>query len=508
MNEIREILYRLRQKESIRAIARELQLSRNTVKKYRHIAVNHGFLKPEGSLPSLEELGRILPSPSTPNHKRSTVEPYAELVKTLVEAEVEMKAIWHRLTEEHGYTGSYSSLRRFIQRVHPRLPEAVCRVETAPGEEAQVDFGSAGLLWDAQADKHRRVWVFVMTLCWSRHQYIEFVYNQRIETWLACHEHAFAWFGGVVQRVVLDNLKAGVLQSDLHDPVLGEAYRRLAQHYSFVISPNRPRTPQHKGKVESGVHYVKRNFLSGQVFTDLEAMNQRGRNWVLETAGQRMHGTTKEAPLKRFCQTEQEALKSLPQDEFELLSVHQAKVQQDCHVHVDSRYYSVPHRLLGKTVVIYVSRRMVEIYLDTELVATHPRLQEKGGRSTRMEHYPETKQAWMANTPERCLERAKAIGVYCTKVVEWLLKDPVQDRRRCVQSLLRAGEQEGLERLEKACRRAIYYNDPSYRRIKKILDTGLDQVPLEETASAAGAPGSYQFARPVSTFFPEEASVC
>lgn len=508
MNIIREILHRLRKKESLRAIAKELHLSRNTVKKYRFIATHHGYLNPEKALPSLGELGQAIPPPAVPRHKRSTVEPYAEFVKKLVEAEVEMKAIWQRLMEEHGYTGSYSSLRRFIQRVHPRLPEAVCRVETAPGEESQVDFGSAGLLWDAQTGKHRRVWVFVMTLCWSRHQYIEFVYDQRVETWLACHEHAFAWFGGVVQRVVLDNLKAGVLQSDLHDPVLCEAYRRFAQHYGFVISPNRPRTPQHKGKVESGVHYVKRNFLSGQVFTDLEAMNQRGHQWVLETAGQRQHGTTKEAPLKRFYRAEQKSLLPLPQNEFELLSVYQAKVQQDCHVHVDSRYYSVPYRLIGKTVAIYISRRMVEIYLGTELVATHPRLPEKGGRSTRIEHYPESKQAWIANTPERCRERAKAVGVYCTMVVDYLLNDSVQDRRRCVQSILRLGEQTGLARLEKACHRAIYYNDPSYRRIKKILDMGLDQVPMEETTSTTTVPGAYQFARPASTFFSEEAAAC
>jgi transposase len=111
-------------------------------------------------------------------------------------------------------------VRRHVSRVRPKAPEAFCRIETKPGEEAQVDFGSAGLQWDAQAGKRRRAWVFVMTLSWSRHQYVQFVFNQKIETFLACaagvagrlcHERAFAWFGGVVGRVVLDNLKAGVL---------------------------------------------------------------------------------------------------------------------------------------------------------------------------------------------------------------------------------------------------------------------------------------------------------
>ncbi|MCP4603566.1 MAG: IS21 family transposase, partial [Proteobacteria bacterium] len=173
-------------------------------------------------------------------------EPYDEFVRQWLEDEVEMQAIYQRLRENHNFQGSYSAVRRFIHRIRPQEPEAVCRIETAPGQEAQVDFGYAGLQWDAKAGKKRKVWFFVMTLSWSRHQYVEFVFDQSIAAWVTCHERAFAWFGGVVKKVVTDNLKAAVLKTDLHDPVLGEPYRRLAQHYGFMISPNRPRIPQHK----------------------------------------------------------------------------------------------------------------------------------------------------------------------------------------------------------------------------------------------------------------------
>ena len=428
-------------------------------------------------------------------------------MRGFIQQEMETQAMLQRLRENHGYTGSYSSVRRFVQRICPKEPEAVCRIETAPGEEAQVDFGSAGLQWDPQQGKPRQAWVFVMTLSWSRHQYAEFVFDQRIPTWFQCHERAFAWFNGVPKRVVIDNLKAGVLQADIHDPVLGEPYRRLAQHYGFCIAPNRPRTPQHKGKVESGIHYVKRNFLAGQTFADLEAMNERVKQWVQKTAGQRIHGTTKEAPLGRFHSVEEGVLQPLPNAPFELLSTYRVKVHRDCHVIVDQRYYSVPNRWMGKKMDVYVGK-LVEIYAGAELVTTHPVVKEKGGRSTRIEHYPESKRAWLENPPERCRERAEAIGESCGRIVDVLLSDRVQDRLRSVQSLLRFREKTGKERVENACRRALHYGDPTYRRVKSILQAGLDKQPLETEDPKVVSLASYRFARSASAFFGQEVPSC
>jgi transposase len=193
--------------------------------------------------------------------------------------------IYDRLRAKHSYSGSYSSVRRFVNKLRPVTPDVTVRVHTGPGEEAQVDFGAAGTFFDPGSQRVRPAYVFVMTLSYSRHQYAELVFDQKIPTWLALHRRAFASFGGVVSKIVLDNLKAAVLEAALHDPVLGEAYRRFARHYDFLISPNRPRTPEHKGKVESGIHFVKRSFLAGQEFADIRVANPRARHHPPGAAG-------------------------------------------------------------------------------------------------------------------------------------------------------------------------------------------------------------------------------
>jgi len=152
-----------------------------------------------------------------------------------------------------------------------------------------------------------------MTLSWSRHQYVEFVFDQEVATWLRCHRHAFEYFGGVPGRMVVDNLKAAIVRVAFHDPVVQRAYRECAEHYGFLIAPCRPATPQHKGKVEQGGgHYLKRNFLAGRTLPARPAANALVLTWCRETAGQRIHDTTKERPLERFEQVERAALQPLP----------------------------------------------------------------------------------------------------------------------------------------------------------------------------------------------------
>jgi transposase len=235
------------------------------------------------------------------------LEPYRTLVSQLRKEGVEMTAILQRL-KERGYAGSYSSVRRFVSRLEQRQAEVMVRVECKPGEEAQADFGYAGLLLDPVTQRLRRAWVFVMTLSWSRHQYVEFVFDQKLATWLLLHRHAFAWFGGVPERIVIDNLKAAIVKACFDDPVVQQAYRECAEHYGFLIAPCRVGTPRHKGKVESGVHYVTRNFLAGRMPTALTIANQEAQTWCKTTAGLRIHGTTREQPLLRFQETEQTGL--------------------------------------------------------------------------------------------------------------------------------------------------------------------------------------------------------
>ena len=372
MYHIHEILHRHRHGVSARRIAKQLGHSRSTVERYLAWGEAHGFLDLTRPLPAPEDLG--IPDGVRPRapHMISSVEPYRTTVKALLEQGVEVQAILQRLRDRHGYTGSYSSVRRFIQYLRPQDPQACVRMETPPGQQAQVDFGGAGRMVDPQLGYARPAYAFVMTLSWSRHQYVEFVFDQTIATWCRCHVQAFLAFEGVPRELVIDNLKAAVLKTALEDPVMSEAYRRLALSYDFQIHPCRPRTPQHKGKVENGVHYLQRNFIAGESFTDLPEANRLVKLWVEGIAGLRTHGTTHDQPLTRFLTTEKALLLPIPSDPFEVFDVHRVTVQRDCHVHVDGCAYSVPARWVATKVDVFVYDSYIQIFYGGKLLATHP----------------------------------------------------------------------------------------------------------------------------------------
>jgi transposase len=510
MYDVKEVLERVRRGQSDRAIAEDLHLSRVTVRKYREAFAGLDGAGIEGQL---RELGR---RDRRPAQTVSSVAPYQGVVEDLLERGVEAMTIFDRLRADHGYTGSYSSVLRFVATLRPKAPEVTVRVHTGPGEEAQVDFGSAGKFVDPSSGRLRVAYVFVMTLSYSRHQYAELVFDQRIPTWLALHRRAFTSFGGVPAKVVLDNLKAAVLQAALHDPVLSDAYRRFARHYDFLVSPARPRTPAHKGKVESGVHFVKRSFLAGQEFADLQVANGRLREWVRERAGTREHGTTREAPLALF-ETERQHLLPIPAMPFELTEIRLATVHRDCHVAIDGSYYSAPYMYVGRRLEVYLFERVVQLYAGLDLLATHVRGAAKGTWRTNPEHYPPEKAAYLEKTPRDCRELARTIGPSAFTVVDALLDDRPLDRLRSVQAILRLADSVGKPRLEAACRRALYFGEAvSYRRIKQVLNAALDQQPLPDTP-VRPVQAAFAFARGPENFFgrvaqttaaPQEARSC
>jgi len=498
-----DIIYRLRSGQSVRAIARDIGHSRETVRKYRDLAEAEGYLDADRELPdTVANFGGLGPAIRVSNSNVSSVEPYRDVVKGLVDQGVEMVAIHRRLVRNHGYTGSYTSVRRFVRHLKPKGKEVVVRIETAPGAQAQVDFGGAGKLGDRATGKERQAYCFVMTLSYSRHQYVELVFDQKMETWIGCHRRAFESFGGTPRELVIDNLKAAVIQAALDNPILSEPYRRMAQHYGIIVHPCRPGAAAHKGKVENGVHYVQRNFLAGSEFLDIEEANEKVKVWVVEEAGIRDHGTTHEMPLRRFYEEEQAALLPLPREPFELLSVRQATLHRDCHVEIDGSYYSAPFIYVGKKLDAYVYERVVQIYNGVELLVTHPKATRRGERVTRMEHYPPDKSVYLLRTRGYCQQKATMIGPSCAKVVGELLSERPLDRLRSVQGIIGLGEKYGERRLEAACARVLHYGDPSYRRVKRILEAGLDREYLAPSPAQQEL-RFYEYARPASEFFAE-----
>jgi transposase len=491
--DIREILRRMRKGQSDRAVARSMGIDRKTVRRYRTWAVGQGLL--EGALPSLEELSRLLEETlksKPPPQNVSSVEPYRKLVKKLRRDGVEIAAICERL-RERGYTGSYSSVHRFVRSLEPTTPEVTVRVETRPGEEAQVDFGYAGRMIHPDTGKLRKTWAFVMTLSWSRHQYVEFVFDQKVETWLRLHRNALRFFNGVPERLVIDNLKAGIARACWNEPQAQQAYRECAEHYDFLIMPCRLRTPEHKGKVEQGgVHYVKRNFLGGREPTTVTQANQDVLRWVESTAGQRIHGTTREKPLVRF-ETERATLRPLPDTPYDMALWKQVKLHRDCHVVFERAYYSAPFRLAGQQLWVRGGTREVQIYTsDYQLVATHSRAQQPGQRLTNLDHLPCEKVPGLILSRDGCRLRAAEVGPATRKVVDELLDHRPEDRLRTAGRLLRLRQRFGPKRLEAACARALRFDDPAYMTIKRILEQGLD---AKDLPSPAPAPPAKAFVR-------------
>lgn len=503
MNCLRDIIHRLRIGESERRIAQDLQISRPTVHKYHQLAQREGYLDLKRPLPDdLTLLAALGPGPQPPKIP-SSLEPHRAVVENLLKQEVEMVAIWQRLRDNYDYQGSYSSVRRFVSHLERSEPEVYIRIHTPPGEELQVDFGSAGQLFDPASGRIRTAYAFVATLSFSRHQYAELVFDQKTATWIGLHRRAFAYFGGVVRRVVPDNLKAAVLEALVYDPVLGEAYRKMGLHYGFLISPTLPRTPRHKGKVENGVHYVQRNFMAGQQFADIHCANRDLLVWVQAVAGVRKHGTTHQPPLRLFRESEQAALLPLPAEPFSLSEIRTCKVHPDCHVVIAGSFYSVPYTYVGQKLEAYLHERVVELYQGQTLVATHVRCQQAGQWQTRLEHYPPNKAAYLQQTPDFCRKNAARLGPATARVVNSLLSDRPLDRLRSVQAILRLEEMVGPHRLEAACARAVYYGDIRYRRIKDILNAALDREPLPELTPAPPM-RPHAFARSGSDFFPPE----
>lgn len=481
--DIRELVLQLRRHASDRAVAGHMQMHRQTVKHYRAWARAQGLLGREGPLPALGELEKLvqatLPEKPPPQNV-SRVEPFRETVRTLRRQGVEMMAIKTRL-EEQGFQGSYSAVRRFVHSLEPRpRPEVFARVERQPGQEAQVDFGYAGKMRDPATGQLRKSWAFVMTLAFSRHQYVEFVFDQRVATWLLCHRHAWEFFGGVVEEVVLDNLKAAILRASQDDPLVQLAYRECAEHYGFALAPCRPATPQHKGKVEKGgVHYVKRNFLGGRQPTTLTQANQDVRQWCNTTAGQRIHGTTQERPLVRFQEVERATLRPLPEAPYDLAVWAEVKVARDGHVVFDHAYYSVPlAQEPGTRLYVRGGAQQVVIYdLQHQWVTTHDRAAQPGQRLTHPDHIPPEKLQGLLLDREHCRAAAGDIGPATSQVVGDLLDDKVIDRLRTAGRLLRLRERYGDQRLEAACHKALAYDEPVYTTVKRILAEGLESQP-------------------------------
>ena len=478
MFQYRQVLVRMRQGDCDRDIARARLMGRSKAARFRVLAAQQGWLSPEEALPEEAVIAAAVGHARRARSTISSVEPYRRQVERWLEQGVSGVAIHAALLRNYGYSGSYSAVRRMVAAIQESLPpQATVRLDFAPGEAAQVDFGAGPFLIDPASNKRRRAWCFVMTLCWSRHQYVEFVWDQTVATWLGCHRRAFEWFCSVPARVIIDNPKCAITKACMHDPLVQRAYAECAEGYAFRIEACPPADPAKKGIVESGVKYVKRNFLPTRSFRDLTDLNDQARRWVLEEAGVRIHGTTRERPLARF-ELERPLLQRLPAVAPDLGSWHRLVLHRDCHVQHERVLYSAPYTLVGKTLWLRATDSCVSLFHEHQLVATHARSRIPGKRQSVTEHLPPDAQLFFAHDRAWCMRKAREVGPACAQLVEQLLSDRIVERLRAAQGVLGLLRRYEPARLEAACTRALYFACPFYGAVKRILKSGLDQTPL------------------------------
>lgn len=473
----RQVLVRMRQGDSDRQIARSKTMGRRKIAQVREVAAERGWLTPAAPLPDDATLAAAFERPQAlPASCVSSLEPWRERIIQWHTQGIQGTTIHAALARDHGDPGSLSSVYRFVSQLAVALPPDVpLRLCFKPGEAAQVDFGAGPAITHAVTGETRKSWFFVMTLCWSRHQYAEFVPDQSSATWLARHRRAFEWFGGVPGRIIIDNAKCAITKACSHDPQVQRAYAECAEGYGFRIDPCPPHDPQKKGIVESGVKYIKRTFLPLREFRSLADANRQLAAWVLGEAGNRCHGTTREKPLSRFL-AEKSLLQPLPDVPPQLAVWAKVKVHRDGHVQFDKCLYSVPFRLMGQTLWLKATAQLVTLYRDQEAVASHPRQTRPGARSTVPDHLPPEALAWNLHDTQWCLQEAQRIGPQCHALIQALFVDRVLVNLRAAQAVLRLEKPYGCQRLEAACARAVSFGSLRYRSVKAILAKGLDQT--------------------------------
>ena len=468
MHHYQVVLTQMRSGKSDREIAKLGLMGRCKCGELRAIALAQGWLN--GPLPEARELHEKVDVAVQPS-VASAVERFRDRVTAWVAEGVAATTIFAALRRE-GFAGSYSAVRRFVQKL-PRALNPTVPLDFPAGASAQVDFGAGPAL--VEEGRRIKTWVFVMVLSYSRLLYAELVRDQSVATWLGCHRRAFEFFGGITAQVRIDNAKCAITKACATDPLVQRAYAEFALALGFRIDPCIPHTPEHKGQVERGVGYVKKSFFPTRTINSIDIGNRELLRWCREEAGERIHGTTRERPNARF-ERERGLLIELPQRWPELCTYTQAKVHRDCHVQVQSALYSVPWQHIGQTLSVKLGERLVEVYdRGYGVIAAHLKT-ARGTRRTDPLHLPESAQAFFARDRQALAKAATAIGKQCAELIQQLLGDRVVDRLRAAQGVIRLADKHGAPALEAACARALSFGFYDYRTVKGILKNGSEGV--------------------------------
>ena len=413
---------------------------------------------------------------STPSRKpsASVCEPHREAIELGLSKGRNAKAIWQDLVDGSSFAGGYQSVKRFVRQLFGKQsPEGCAVIETAPGEECQVDYGSGPLVRDPHSGKYRRTRLFVLTLGYSRKSVRLLVFHSSSQIWAELHEKAFRRLGGVTRVVVLDNLREGVLKPDVYDPTVNPLYHDVLSHYGSVALACRVRDPDRKGKVESGVGHAQKTPLKGQRFESLEEAQAYLDHWEERWADTRIHGTTKRQVAAMFAE-EKPALLPLPVEPFRYYQYGQRTVNLDGCVEVEAAYYSAPPGWIGRVVPVQWDFRHVRLLHPQtgELLREHLP-QVRGKHQIKDEDRPKQTPPGTQYLLTRAGRAGSQIGALCRR----MYGEQGQIAVRRIQGVLSLAKKHGPAVAEEACAMALEMGVCNYPFVRRYLERG-PQLPL------------------------------
>lgn len=384
------------------------------------------------------------------------------------------RRIFQDLRAEHAFGGSYYSVRRFVSQLQAKQPLPVRRMETAAGEEAQIDFGTGAPVIDEDGNV-RRPWLFRVVLSYSRRGYSEVVWRQTTDNFIAALENAFQYYGGVPKRLVIDNLKAAVAKADWYDPEVHPKLQSFAMHYGTTIVPTKPYTPQHKGKIENGIKYAKNNALKGHRFRSLTDQNDHLLVWETNVADTRIHGTTKKQVRKLFEEVERQALLPLPRDRFPNFHEAQRSVCRDGYVEVNKAFYSAPPEYVGRRVWVRWDAQLVRLFNQQWHQLHVHSVIEPGRFRTAAQHIPQEKISAVERGTDVLLRQISAIGPHTQAWANATTQVRGVEAVRVLVGLKALAGKHDCQAMEQACQTALAHGAHRLRTIRQLLKRAASQ---------------------------------
>ena len=407
-----------------------------------------------------------LQSPSSPP-SASDCEPYRETIELGLSRGRNAMAIWQDMVCQHGFSGGYQTVKRFVRKLRGAHPlQAVGIILTAPGEEAQVDYGTGPMVRDEQSGKYRRTRLFVMTLGHSRKSVRLLLFRSSSRVWAELHEKAFSRMGGTPRVMVLDNLREGVLATDIYDPTLNPLYQHMLLHYGVVAMPCRVRDPDRKGKVESGVGHAQKTPLKGLRFDSLEDAQAYLDQWEQRWADTRIHGTTKRQVAQMFAE-EKPFLQPLPIEPFRYYQYGERVVHLDGCVEVERAYYGLAPGWIG---------RLVKVQWD----ALHVRILDPHTHQLLREHLRALPGNYRINDEDRSnktplstvhlLAKAAKAATHIGQLCETIYHEQAELGIRRILGVLSLAKKYGVAAADDACLVALDLGVVNYRFVRRYLE--------------------------------------